>query len=268
VKAASTVTADLVLSKGRQGQIGAQRIALLEAIGRHGSISAAAKAAGLSYKGAWDAVQALNNLFDRPLVATRAGGRQGGAAEITDEGRALIAAFHTVEAELAHVFETLERRLDNASSAPLRTLLWSLGMKTSARNAFRGVVERVTDGAVNAEVVLKIAGGAEIVAIITRRSVEDLGLEPGREAIALIKSSFVILARGEPSLRTSARNALAGTVVRLERGAVNDEVTLDIGGGKILTATVTHESADSLGIAPGAPLVALIKASHVILAVE
>jgi molybdate transport system regulatory protein len=268
VKRPPTVTADLVLSRGPQGQIGAQRVALLEAIGKHGSISAAAKAVGLSYKGAWDAVQALNNLFDRPLVTARAGGKRGGSAEITPEGQALVTAFHSVELELAHVFEALERRLGDASSAPLRTLLWSLGMKTSARNAFRGVVEKVTDGAINAEVVLKIGGGAQIVAVITRHSVEDLGIEPGREAVALIKSSFVILAQGDETLRTSARNRLVGAVVGVERGAVNDEVTLDIGGGKILTATVTHESAKSLAIVPGERLVALIKASHVILAVE
>jgi molybdate transport system regulatory protein len=268
VKPTTAVTGDLVLRKGPQGQIGAQRVALLEAIGRHGSITAAAKVAGLSYKGAWDAVQALNNLFDRPLVTTKAGGRHGGFAEVTAEGKALITAFQAVETELGHVLETLERRLAGASSAPLHTLLWSLGMKTSARNALRGVVDRITDGAINAEVVLSIGGGAQIVAVITRHSVDDLALAPGREAIALIKSSFVILARGDETLRTSARNKLAGVVVGLERGAVNDEVRLDIGGGKVLTATVTHESAEALEIAPGERLLALIKASHVILAVE
>jgi molybdate transport system regulatory protein len=268
MKPASAVTAGIVLSKGPQGQIGAQRVALLEAIGKQGSITGAAKVVGLSYKGAWDAVQALNNLFDRPLVTTKAGGRHGGFAEITPEGQALVAAFHAVEAELAHVFENLEQCIANESPARLRTLLWGLGMKTSARNAFRGVVDRVTDGAVNAEVVLKIADGAEIVAIITRQSVQDLGLEPGRDVIALIKSSFVILARGDENLRVSARNKLAGSVVSVEHGAVNDEVTLDIGGGKILVATITHESAQALEIAPGERVVALIKASHVILAVE
>ena len=54
--------------------VGADRVSLLEGILAHGSITAAAKDAGLSYKGAWDAVQALDNLFDRPLVVTRAGG--------------------------------------------------------------------------------------------------------------------------------------------------------------------------------------------------
>jgi molybdate transport system regulatory protein len=264
---AAAISASLSLRKGAASPVGPERIALLEAIDAHGTISGAAKAAGLSYKGAWDAVQALNNLAATPLVATRAGGRQGGFAEVTAEGRAVIAAFHAVEAELAHVLAGLERRLAGGGE-PLHTLLWSLGMKTSARNALRGVVERVTDGAVNAEVVLAIGEGAKIVAVITRQSAAALGLAPGRPAIALIKSSFVILAKGDEPLRTSARNSLPGTVARIERGAVNDEVAVDIGGGKSLTATVTHESAEALELAVGERVTALVKASHVILAVE
>ena len=264
---AAAISASLSLRKGVASPVGPERIALLEAIGAHGSISGAAKAVGLSYKGAWDAVQALNNLAAAPLVTTRAGGRQGGFAEVTAEGRAVIAAFHAVEAEIAHVLASLERRLAGEGQ-PLHTLLWSLGMKTSARNALRGVVDRVIDGAVNAEVVLNIGEGAQIVAVITRQSAESLGLAPGRPAIALIKSSFVILAKGAEGLRTSARNNLTGTVARVERGAVNDEVTLDIGSGKTLTATITHASAEALELAIGELATALIKASHVILAVE
>ena len=263
------MSADLILRGPSPGQVGAERIALLQAIAEAGSIAAAAKAVGLSYKGAWDAVQALNNLFDRPLVLAKAGGRQGGFAEVTEEGAALISAYRAVEWELGQALGAIERRLSaGGATSPVRTLLWSLGMKTSARNALRGVVERVTDGAVNAEVTLKVGGDTEIVAVITRQSVADLGLAPGRAAIALIKSSFVILASGDGPLRTSARNALPGAVTHVERGAVNDEVTLDIGGGKSLTATVTHESARTLALRPGDRVTALVKASHVILAVE
>jgi molybdate transport system regulatory protein len=264
---AAGISASLSLRKGVASPVGPERIALLEAIGAHGSISGAAKVVGLSYKGAWDAVQALNNLAATPLVTTRTGGRHGGFAEVTSEGQAVIAAFHAVEAELAHVLAGLERRLAGESQ-PLRTLLWSLGMKTSARNALRGAVDRVIDGAVNAEVVLNIGEGVQIVAIITRQSVDSLGLKPGQPVIALIKSSFVILAKGSDTLRTSARNSLAGKVARIERGAVNDEVTLDIGNGKTLTAVITHASAEALELAVGERATALIKASHVILAVE
>ncbi|MDR3512494.1 MAG: TOBE domain-containing protein [Caulobacteraceae bacterium] len=267
-KAETSPTQAALVLRGGGGQVGAERIALLAAIQAHGSISGAARSLGLSYKGAWDAVQALNNLFERPLVAARPGGRAGGAAEVTAQGRAVIAAFHLLERELAKALALVERSLDLSAVPPPTALLWSLSMKTSARNALRGVVTEVTDGAVNAEVALRIGEGQTLVAILTRDSVRALGLVPGREAIALIKSSFVILSAGAEPPRTSARNALPGVVIHREDGAVNSEISLEIEPGKTLTATVTLESARALGLVVGAPACALIKASHVILAVE
>jgi molybdate transport system regulatory protein len=264
---AQTLTASFMLQRGALARVGAERISLLEAIGEHGSISAAAKAVGLSYKGAWDAVQALNNLFDQPLVLTRAGGRYGGEAALSPRGAEAIKGFRSVEAELARLAAALDHGA-SAGGAPLTSMIWSLGVRTSARNALKGVVEGVRDGAVSAEVALRIGEDAVITAIITRESVRDLGLAPGREAIALIKSSFVILARGDETLRTSARNQLPGEIVRREDGAVNSEISLAIGGGKTITATITRSSATALDLRPGEPAVALIKASHVILAVE
>ena len=140
-------------------------------------------------------------------------------------------------------------------------------MKTSARNALHGVVEAVTDGAVNAEVILRISADTVIVAVVTRESVAELGLAPGRAAMALVKSSFVILA-GAEAPKTSARNCLAGVVTRVVEGAVNDEVVLELDQGKTITATITRESVQHLGLTPGARAHALIKASHVILAVD
>ena len=262
------LTASLVLSKGARARMGADRVALLEAIRDHGSITLAARAMGLSYKGAWDAIQVLNNLFEHPLVSAHPGGRGGGTALVTDQGLAVIRAFHLVEAELSHVLSVLEQKLADPTAPPLNSLLWILAMKTSARNALRGVVDHVTDGAVNAEVTLTIAPGVEITAVITRQSVADLGLARGRAAIALIKSSFIILARADDGLRTSARNRLTGVISRVENGEIDSEITLDLDVGKTLTATVTQESARTLDLTVGTPAAALIKASHVILAVE
>jgi molybdate transport system regulatory protein len=77
----------------------------------------------------------------------------------------------------------------------------------------------------------------------------------------------VILAKGE-NLRTSARNQIAGKVAGREDGAVNSEIAVDIGGGKTLVAAITLESARTLEITVGDPITALVKAPHVILAVE
>ncbi len=86
--------------------------------------------------------------------------------------------------------------------------------------------------------------------------------------MALIKASFVILAPGEEPVRTSARNRLPGVVIRHEVGAVNNEVALDLGQGKTITATITRGSGEELGLKVGDRAQALIKASHVILAVD
>ena len=82
------------------------------------------------------------------------------------------------------------------------------------------------------------------------------------------RQRFVILAPETPGLRTSARNHLAGVVTAVEPGAVNSEVTLALDQGKTLTATITRGSAEALDFAVGDRAVALIKASHIILAVE
>jgi molybdate transport system regulatory protein len=252
------------VKRGLSPRIGLDRVALIEAVDELGSISAAARRLGLSYKGAWDIVQALNNLFDTPLIDAAPGGKAGGAARVTERGRTVAAAFRRVQAEMDAALAKLEAGLSGDAA---RDLFWSLGMRTSARNALRGEIVHLTEGAVNSEVSLRLAGGAEITAIVTRYSVEELGLAVGKPAIALIKSSFVLLAKGE-GIRTSARNQIRGEVTAREDGAVNSEVTLAIGGGKTLTATITLESAEALGIAPGDRMTALIKAPHVILAVE
>ena len=139
-------------------------------------------------------------------------------------------------------------------------------MQTSARNQFLGKVRTVKPGAVNAEVILDIGGGDELAAIITMDSVEHLGLKPGMEAYALVKAPWVILTTDD-SLKTSACNRQCGTVVRCQEGAVNGEVIVELPGGKTVAAIVTNDSIQSLGLQVGARACALIKASHIILAV-
>jgi molybdate transport system regulatory protein len=258
--------AELRLENGLAGKAGADRIALIEAIGETGSIAAAARRVDLSYRAAWDAVQVLNNLFEKPLVLAVPGGAKGGEAIVTPEGAQVVASFRLMEQGLRRTLAGLQDQL--AGGVTLPNLLWTLGMKTSARNALRGVVKTVTDGAVNAEVVLRIGETAEIVAVVTRQSVQDLGLVPGCEAVALINAGSIILAMADDGLRTSARNSLGGVIIEVRAGAVNDEVTLDLDSGKTLTATVTSESVARLGLRLGVRVVALIKASQVILAVS
>ena len=258
------LSASLVLRRGAMARVGLERIALLEAVGACGSITAAARSLGLSYKGAWDAVQALNNLFDAPLVAASVGGRSGGAATITPRGQAVIRAFREVEREIGAALARLEAGLASAPGQGLGELFWTLGLRTSVRNALRGTVTRVGDGAVTVEVALVLGGDLELVSVITRRSVEELGLAVGKPAIALIKSSLVTLAPNAGP----GRNRLAAVVVDREDGETASEVSLDLSAGKTLIATLSRQDADSLALAAGQAVTAVVAPSSIILAVE
>lgn len=263
--AGDKVEAMLALRREGRSLVGRDRIQLLEAVLAEGSITKAAQSVGLSYKAAWDAINAINNLLPRPVVVGQAGGRRGGGAQVTADGKALIRAFRLIEERLGRVAATLAD--ERAVLDPL-SLLWSLGMKFSSRNVFRCLVDEIKPGAVNAEVVLTLSANATLTAVVTAESVEDLGIAPGREVVALVKSSFVMLAAGSEAPRVSARNRIAGIVAHREDGPVSTEITLDIGDGRSLAAVVTRDAADEMALKPGDPAVAFFKASHVILAVD
>ena len=66
-------------------------------------------------------------------------------------------------------------------------------MKVSARNLIPGTIKEITQGAVNSEIILEVSPGVEIVSIITKRSVESLGLKVGSKVKAMVKASSVMI---------------------------------------------------------------------------
>ncbi|OLS52191.1 TOBE domain-containing protein [Rhodovulum sulfidophilum] len=260
-----SLKAALTLQREGAPRVGGDRIRLLQAIDARGSIAGAAREIGLSYKAAWDAVGAMNNLFAHPLVEAAPGGRAGGGARVTRTGHDLIACFSTLEGALGKTFAAIDTGLKAAPGGAVNTL-WSLMMQTSTRNTFRCTVTRVTPGAVSTEIDMALTDGHRLTAIITERSATEMGLAEGAEVFALIKATFVMLAAGEAPAQISACNRLTGTVSAREDGPVNSEVTLDLGEGKTITAILTRKSAEALGFGIGSTATALFKASHVIVA--
>ena len=255
----------LWLRVGTQPWGGKNRIDLLTQVGRTGSISAAARAVGMSYKGAWDAIDAMNNLAGEALVLRATGGKGGGGAQLTPRAQQLIATFETLEAEhrrvMAHLAQT---SLDAPSDL---NLMRRIMLKTSARNKLLGTVTAIRTGAVNDEITLRLASGHDIIATITRESTADLDLVPGSEAIALIKAPSVMIALPSDNLRLSARNQLTGTIAAIHPGAVNNEIIVDIANGTSIIAVITQESANALQLAPGIQVIAIFDANNVILGV-
>jgi molybdate transport system regulatory protein len=253
---------------------GERRIRLLEAIEQHGSITRAAKAVPVSYKAAWDALDAMNNLAEHPLVERSAGGRQGGGTRLTEHGRRLIAMYRAIEREQQDTLDRLGPELARGSdrTAPntqpttqqFQTLIKRLAVRTSARNQFVGNVAALRESTVSSEVAILLDANTQIVAGVTRESAQALGLAVGSPVLALVKASSVLLVAGE-GMPTSARNHLTGTVSRIAAGAISAEVTLALPGGRTVTAAITRDSLERLGLAQGRSASALFKASSVIL---
>jgi len=141
-------------------------------------------------------------------------------------------------------------------------------MKISARNVFEGSITALVDGKVNAEVEVTTPGGDRIVAVVTEGSVESLGLAVGKPVIAYVKAPWVMVLAGEGGVKFSARNQLAGMVDSVQKGAVNSDVGIKLAGGTLVHAVITNEAVMELGLKPGVPACALIKASHVVLGVK
>jgi molybdate transport system regulatory protein len=141
-------------------------------------------------------------------------------------------------------------------------------MKISARNVFKGKITGIQLGAVNAEVALTTAGGDRIVASVTNASVQALGLASGKEAIALVKASSVLVLTDSEGYQLSTRNSLSGKIASITEGPVSAEVAIALPGGGAVHATITHEASKELGLKVGASATAIFKAGAVILAAK
>ncbi|MGF1426720.1 TOBE domain-containing protein [Kitasatospora sp. LaBMicrA B282] len=136
-------------------------------------------------------------------------------------------------------------------------------MSLSIRNQIPGTVTSITNGAVMATVRTRLTGGQELTSAITVDAVKDLGLAVGSAVNALAKSTEIALATG-PVTGLSIRNQLPGTVAEVATGGAMATVKVTIDGGE-LTAAITKDAAEDLGLAVGSQVVALIKSTELAL---
>ncbi|MCX7094539.1 MAG: TOBE domain-containing protein [Methylobacter sp.] len=247
------------------GGLGERLFRLLAAIDGTGSINQAAKNVGLTYKGAWEMIERANNLSPKTLVSTAIGGRAGGGTRLTPAGKNFLQLFIQIQQEHGRFLEQINQRL--VANQDILFLFKRLIMKASARNQFFGKVTDVAIGAVNVTVVVGLKGGESIVATITKESAESLNIKNGVDVVALVKAPQIIVITDFGGYRISARNQLKGTVSRIQKGAVNSEVVIELTGGDSVTATVTNDSIETLNLSLGGAATAVFKAGTVILGV-
>ncbi len=221
-----------------------KRLHILQLVGQHGSISQAAREAGISYKAAWQAIHTLTNLAGTPLVESAVGGSGGGGAQLTPAGERLLDA--------AHQMDTARRGVLERFNEPSATAL--AGPRTSMRNHLPCRVARLeSDGARDpmVRVVLSLADGGQLASLITRESAELLALAIDLPVLALCKATAVRVLAPEPDPKpqpprpsraprlaeppTHAVNRLPGKIGRLSRGVQRDEAVVTLDGGLQLT---------------------------------
>ncbi|WP_217250577.1 molybdopterin-binding protein [Streptomyces sp. AC602_WCS936] len=137
-------------------------------------------------------------------------------------------------------------------------------MSLSIRNQLPGTVTAVTPGEAMATVRVRLSGGQDITAAITRDAADDLAPAAGTAVRVLVKSTEVSLATGRVE-GLSIRNRLPGTVTALTAGPAMASVRVAVEGAE-LTAAITREAAEDLGLTVGTPVVALVKSTEVSLA--
>ncbi|MEF9944093.1 MAG: TOBE domain-containing protein [Burkholderiaceae bacterium] len=234
-----------------------KRIDILRRLDAAGSISEAARGAGVSYKAAWQAIETLSNLAGASLVDKAVGGSGGGGARLTADGERVLRAADLMAQARAEVLARIEN--GNATSAPS---IAALGLRTSMRNHLPCSIRSIRPASGQMRVELVLADGTLLGSRITRESVQLLGLAPGQAVLALCKATAVrVAAEIEPA---TGCNCLAGTVARASRSASGGEVSLSLASGLQLVGFAAAAS----GLKKGDPAVAAIDEAGVVIAVS
>lgn len=247
------------------GSLDNRIIGLLKAIKQTGSLSQAAKQMGLSYKGAWQILERANNSAPQTLVATATGGSKGGGSCLTEAGDALLMLFLHIEQQ--HQLFLTRLNCDLANNPETVLLLQRLVIKTSVRNQLFGRVIDIHTGAVNAEVIVELKGGEQIITTVEMTSVNELGLTVGADAVLLINSADITLTTDANHVLFSARNRLSCKVMRIQHDLLNSEVIVLLPNGEILAAMITQQSVQNLALAPNMPVSVIFKTNAPILGV-
>lgn len=245
------------------GSLDSRMMALLRAIAHSGSINQAAKQVGLSYKGAWQMIERANNLAPKVLISTATGGSKGGGTCLTTAGQSLLQLFTQLEQQHQQFLQQLNQSL--AKDPSVLMLLKRLVIKTSATNQLFGIIAAIKTGAVNAEVLVELKGGEQIVTSLTLTELNLLELSVGGDVVLLINDPEIFVITELDNVPLSARNCLRGTVIRVQQDGVDSEVVIQLSNGDSIVATITQTSAESLELKPGVLACAAFKSNAVII---
>lgn len=241
-----------------------KHINLLKAVEETKSITKAAEYVGISYKNAWDSLDALNNRSDKPLITRAQGNKKNSGSELTEYGKKMINLYEAMLESQKVFLEKVCANIDISTTEIVN--LQRMSMSLSARNQLSCEIIEIKTGAVSSEVVAKLSNGEILRALITVESEKNLNLEVGKKVIFIFKAPSVMLAKDE-NLIISATNRIQGKVIEAKIGSVNAEIILEVNDHQTITSIITKDSAMDMKIGVGDELTAIIKSSQIIIGV-
>ncbi|MDO5045362.1 TOBE domain-containing protein [Campylobacter sp.] len=241
-----------------------KHINLLKAVEETKSITKAAEYVGISYKNAWDSLDALNNRSDKPLITRAQGNKKNSGSELTEYGKKMINLYEAMLESQKVFLEKVCANIDISTTEIVN--LQRMSMSLSARNQLSCEIIEIKTGAVSSEVVGKLSNGEILRALITVESEKNLNLEVGKKVIFIFKAPSVMLAKDE-NLSISATNRIKGKVIEAKIGSVNAEIILEVNDHQTITSIITKDSAMDMKIGVGDELTAIIKSSQIIIGV-
>ncbi len=254
----SSPIADPVLLANQMAEMADKRIDILRRINDVGSISKAARMAGVSYKAAWQAIETLSNLAGGPLVEKEVGGAHGGGTRLTEKGvEVLNLANDLTRARL----EVLARY--RLKEQPALTNLGLSTLSTSMRNMIPALIRKVKIGSALVRLTLRLGDGQELRSSITMESAQLLGIREGASVLALCKATAIEILR--PELVSDAlENCIRGVVIRSVRERRGGECSIQLENGQTIIGFVPPEH----GLHIGSIAVACIPAESIVIAIN
>lgn len=235
------------LTKDEKSFLGSGRIELLKRIETTGSMNAAAKDMKMSYKAAWERVNSMNELAEKPLIERKTGGKGGGGTKLTPYAYEMIETYEKLDVLHRQFIE----RFSQASDSPehLAKILNRLFLTTSARNQLLCKITHISYDNVYAKITMQLNKKQKIISTITATSMNNLNLNIGDDVYAIIKSSDVSVSSNTNDFADMENvNIIQTQLIDIVSNETQSELRLKIDEKKELVGVISNEQSKDMKV--------------------